>query len=121
VSITERAITREQLGRIVREAWVEWAREQPGAKPSWLTGWDDLDKGQREADMRIGEAVAKAARADERASRPGGYRHAPVGLLGNSASQRTVRRRQDQRRRVAYADRDRPVLGRARGSRLAGD
>jgi hypothetical protein len=63
----EVAITRDQLGRIVREAWVEWAREQPGAKPSWLTGWDDLDEGQREVDVRIGEAVAKAARADERA------------------------------------------------------
>jgi hypothetical protein len=55
---------REQLGRLVREtwvAWVAWAREQadPGAR--WLTGWDDLDEGQREAGMRIGEAVAAVA------------------------------------------------------------
>lgn len=64
----EVAITREQLGRIVREAWVEWAGEQPDPKPSWLTGWDDLDEDQREVDMRIGEAVAEAARADERAN-----------------------------------------------------
>ena len=30
---------------------------EPAPKPSWLTGWDDLDEGQREVDMRIGEAV----------------------------------------------------------------
>jgi len=64
----EVAITREQLGRIVRETWVAWAQEQPDPKPGWLLGWDELnDEGQREVDMRIGEAVAKAARADERA------------------------------------------------------
>jgi len=53
---------RESLGRLVRETWVEWAREQPNPKPGWLTGWDDLDEGQREVDMRIGEAVAAAER-----------------------------------------------------------
>ena len=53
---------REALGRLVRETWVKWASEQPGPKPSWLTGWDDLDDGQREVDMRIGEAVAAAER-----------------------------------------------------------
>jgi len=51
---------REQLGRLVRETWVAWAGEQPDPKPSWLAGWDELDDGQREADMRIGEAVAAA-------------------------------------------------------------
>ena len=45
---------RELLGRIVRQTWVEWAREQPDPKPSWLLGWDDLDNRQQEADMRIG-------------------------------------------------------------------
>lgn len=54
---------REALGRLVRETWVTWAREQPDPKPSWLTGWDELDEGQREVDMRIGEAVAAAERA----------------------------------------------------------
>lgn len=49
---------REDLGRLVRETWVAWAGEQPGPKPSWMTGWDELDDGQREVDMRIGEAVA---------------------------------------------------------------
>ena len=53
---------REQRGRLVRETWVRWAREQPDPKDSWLTPWDDLDEGQREVDMRIEAAV----RADER-------------------------------------------------------
>ena len=51
---------RERLGRIVRETWVKWAREQSESKPSWLVGWDELDESQQEVDMRIGEAVAAA-------------------------------------------------------------
>lgn len=50
---------RDHLGRVVRETWVAWAREQPDPKPSWLTGWDQLDAGQREVDKRIGEAIAR--------------------------------------------------------------
>jgi hypothetical protein len=53
---------REALGRLVREVWVEWAREQPDPKPSWLVPWEDLDDGQREVDMRIGEVIASAER-----------------------------------------------------------
>jgi hypothetical protein len=49
---------REDLGRAVRDAWVAWAREQDNPKDSWLVGWDELDEGQREVDMRIGEALA---------------------------------------------------------------
>lgn len=49
---------REDLGRLVRETWVAWAKEQRDPKPSWLTGWDELDAGQREVDMLIGHAVA---------------------------------------------------------------
>lgn len=52
----------DALGRLVRETWVEWAREQPAPKPSWLTGWDDLDAGQREADSRIGRTVVEIGR-----------------------------------------------------------
>ena len=55
---------REPLGRIVRETWVAWAKEQPEQKPSWLVSWDELDDGQREVDMRIGSAVAAEARRD---------------------------------------------------------
>lgn len=58
---------REPLGRLVRQVWVDWAREQPDPKPSWLTGWDDLDAGQREVDMRIGSALANHGRENLRA------------------------------------------------------
>lgn len=54
---------REWLGRIVREVWIEWAREQPGPKPSWLQPWDDLAEPEQEADRRIGERVAVNALA----------------------------------------------------------
>jgi hypothetical protein len=52
---------REPLGRIVRETWVAWAKEQDDPKPGWLTGWDELDAGQREVDMRIGHAAVNYA------------------------------------------------------------
>jgi hypothetical protein len=52
---------REALGRQVRDVWVQWASEQPDPKPTWLVGWDELDEGQREVDMRIGETLARAA------------------------------------------------------------
>lgn len=55
-------MTREELGRVVRGVWVTWAREQADARHSWLVPWDDLDDGQREVDMRIGEAVAAVER-----------------------------------------------------------
>jgi hypothetical protein len=60
---------REAHGRLVRDTFVAWANEQPDPKPSWLVPWDELepgnevDAGQREVDMRIGEAVAAAERA----------------------------------------------------------
>jgi len=52
------------LGRIVREAWVAWASEQPEPKPSWLVPWDELSESDKEADRRIGEAVALSVRRD---------------------------------------------------------
>ena len=50
-------LSREDLGRRIREVWVRWAREQAEPKPSWLLSWEDLDDGQREVDMRMGEAL----------------------------------------------------------------
>lgn len=44
----------EDLGRMVRGTWVGWARQEPGAKPSWLAPWDQLDSGQKRADTLIG-------------------------------------------------------------------
>ncbi len=49
---------REELGRLVRAAWVKWAQAQVHPHASWLTPWEELDGAQQEADMRIGEAVA---------------------------------------------------------------
>lgn len=49
--------TRDQLGRLVRDTWLEWAHAQPNAKPSWLIGWDDLAPAEKEVDCMIGEAL----------------------------------------------------------------
>src|SRR5690606_35656299 len=53
---------RDALGRVVREAWIAWAREQPSPKPSWLVPYDELSEADREADRRIGDAVAAVVR-----------------------------------------------------------
>lgn len=55
---------RERYGRLVRETWIGWAREQPNPKPSWLVPWEGLSEPDREVDRRIGEALAVQARAD---------------------------------------------------------
>lgn len=52
--------SREALGRLVREVWVKWAKEQLDPKPSWLVPWEGLAEPDREVDRRIGEAVARA-------------------------------------------------------------
>lgn len=49
---------RDAGGRIVREAWVRWARTQPNPKPSWLVPYDDLSEPDKEADRQIFEACA---------------------------------------------------------------
>lgn len=59
-------VDREALGRLVREVWVTWAREQPDPKPSWLVGWDDLPEPDREVDRRIGEALYRRGALDTR-------------------------------------------------------
>jgi hypothetical protein len=48
---------RDALGRVVREAWVRWARTQPEPKPSWLVSYDELSEADKEADRQIAEAV----------------------------------------------------------------
>jgi hypothetical protein len=63
-------IDREQLGRIVRKAWLEWLRTNPsvsGQRPvSWSAEWDTLKEEDKEVDRRIGVAVAEAVLASER-------------------------------------------------------
>src|SRR5260221_6649838 len=55
---------REELGKLVRDTWIQWAKEQHDPKDSWMVPWEALDGGQREVDMLIGEAVAAGAHAD---------------------------------------------------------
>jgi hypothetical protein len=53
---------REQRGQTVRETWVTWAKRQRAPKHSWLVPWCNLDDGQREVDMLIGDALTAAER-----------------------------------------------------------
>lgn len=55
---------RDELGRVVRTAWIAWAKTQPDPKPSWLAPYDDLSEPDKEADRQIGEAVVRATRTD---------------------------------------------------------
>jgi len=48
----------EELGRKVREIWIEWAKQQPNPKPSWLLPWEELSEPDREVDRRIGMQIA---------------------------------------------------------------
>ena len=50
---------RDGLGRIVREVWIAWAKEQPAPKPSWLVPYDQLNEPDKEVDRRIGERLAR--------------------------------------------------------------
>ncbi len=54
-------IDRDVLGRIVRDAWIAWAKTQPDPKPSWLVPYDELSEPDKEADRQIGEAVRRAS------------------------------------------------------------
>ena len=51
-------LDREHLGRIVREVWIAWAKEQPNPKPSWLVPWEGLSEPDKEVDRRIGKRLA---------------------------------------------------------------
>ena len=51
------ADNREDGGRLVREAWVRWARQQPAPKPHHLLPWEGLSDPLREADQMIWEEI----------------------------------------------------------------
>jgi|GEM_PF-6563020 len=51
--------SRDELGRMVREAWVRWAATQPAPKPSWLVPYEELSEPDKEADRQIGEAISR--------------------------------------------------------------
>lgn len=77
-SRTLTAPERDDLGRIVRDEWMAWAREQPNPKPSWLVEWDRLSEPDREVDRRIGERLFAAGRSAERGARMLASPPAPV-------------------------------------------
>jgi hypothetical protein len=50
----------DDLGRLVREVWLKWAREQPSPKASWLLPWEELSEADRDVDRRIGRRLFQA-------------------------------------------------------------
>ncbi len=50
-------LDRDVLGKVVREAWIEWAKQQSNPKPSWLVPYEELDESDKEADRMIGERL----------------------------------------------------------------
>jgi hypothetical protein len=50
---------RDVFGRMAREAWVRWAKEQSAPNQSWLLSYEDLPESDREAYRQIGEDVAR--------------------------------------------------------------
>ena len=99
---------REPLGRLVRETWVAWACEQRDRKLSWLVPWDNLDDGQREVDMRIGEAVANYA-LTENAATYGVSCVSCAGHLDRASMERERAERAEVKLTVFAAERDRVV------------
>lgn len=54
-------ISREELGRRVREIWLTWVKNSPsltGKRPaSWSANWNDLKEEDKEVDRLIGEGI----------------------------------------------------------------
>jgi hypothetical protein len=48
---------RDRLGKLVRRAWIEWAKTQPNPKPSWLVPYEQLSDADKEADRHIAETL----------------------------------------------------------------
>lgn len=58
-------MTREELGRLVRKIWVDYCLETGYTdRRDRICPWEEMDDWSQEVDMRIGEAVYKAARED---------------------------------------------------------
>lgn len=83
---TSPAPDREALGQIVREIWIQWAKEQPEPKASWLVPWEGLSEPDKEVDRRIGEQVAWGLRVerDVVAARENALRDAVEAAMGGA-------------------------------------
>lgn len=51
----------EFLGKVVRDVWMDFAREQENPKASWLVPWEDLDEPMKDVDRRIGVTLVRLA------------------------------------------------------------
>jgi hypothetical protein len=71
-----------QLGRIVRDVWMAWAREQPDVaqRPDWLDPWEQLPARIQDVDTRIGRTLFAlgCAAAIDRGDDDPGLRVAPL-------------------------------------------
>lgn len=47
----------ERIGKLVRDTWIAWAKEQPNPKQSWLVEWDNLPEPDKDVDIRIAVAI----------------------------------------------------------------
>lgn len=54
----DKLFTRDELGVLVRNAWVRWALAQPEQKPHWLLPYGELSDADKLADIVIGQSVA---------------------------------------------------------------
>jgi len=50
---------REELGKVVRKAWIEHCKKVGDTKPSHLAPWEELSEDDKEADRCIAEAIIK--------------------------------------------------------------
>ena len=51
------AKNREDGGKLVRKAWLDWCQEQQVTKESWLLPWEKMDDWDREFDRRIWDEI----------------------------------------------------------------
>lgn len=59
-------LTREKLGKLVREVWVAYCRDNGDTQPSHIAEWEQLSEYDKEVDRQIGEAVAQHVLGTER-------------------------------------------------------
>lgn len=53
-------MTRDELGQVVRNAWVDRCKLKPNPNPDHLLPWREMTEFDRETDRCIGEAVEQA-------------------------------------------------------------
>jgi hypothetical protein len=60
-------MTREELGRLVRQVWIEYCLKTGRTdRPDRICPWEEMDDWSQEVDMCIGTTIYVAARCDLR-------------------------------------------------------